>query len=111
MVPRVDVKPLKHDFLVFGEVITGGTLWGTGVTSKRSSLLLFFCSGTLDQVTKLVVVVVVFSIGFLMGTILKIWKKRAPQNDRDLSGQKCLNFRGVLIGDKTDAWILGGGTA
>ena len=89
--------------------ITGGTLWGTGVTSKRSSLLLFFCSGTLDQVTKLVVVV--FSIGFLMGTILKIWKKRAPQNDRDLSGQKCLNFRGVLIGDKTDAWILGGGTA
>ena len=74
------------------------------MTSKRSSLLLFFCSGTLDQVTKLVVVV--FSIGFLMGTILKIWKKRAPQNDRDLSGQKFLNFRGVLIGDKTDAWIF-----
>ena len=35
-------------------------------------MLLFFCSGTLDQVTKLVVVI--FSIGFLMGTILKFWK-------------------------------------
>ena len=30
---------------------------------------------------------------------LKIWKRRAPKNDRDLSGQKCFNFRGVLIGE------------
>ena len=34
---------------------------------------------------------------------LKIRKRRAPKNDRDLSGQKCFNFRGVLIGGKTDA--------
>ena len=33
---------------------------------------------------------------------LKIWKRRAPKNNRYLSGQKCFNFRGVLIGDKTD---------
>ena len=33
---------------------------------------------------------------------LKIWK----ESDRGLSGQKCFNFRGVLIGDKIDAWIL-----
>ena len=33
---------------------------------------------------------------------LKDWKRRAPENDRDLSSQKCFNFRGVLIGDKTD---------
>ena len=32
--------------------------------------------------------------------------KRAPENDRDLSDQMCFNFRGVLIGDKTDAWIF-----
>jgi len=34
---------------------------------------------------------------------LKSWKRRAPKNDRELSGQKCFNCRGVLIGDKTDA--------
>ena len=33
---------------------------------------------------------------------LKVWKRRAPKNNRDLSSQKCFNFRGVLIGDKTD---------
>ena len=42
---------------------------------------------------------------------LKVWKRRAPENNRDLSSQKCFNFRGVLIGDKTDcktdAWELG----
>ena len=41
---------------------------------------------------------------------LKDWKRRAPENDRDLSSQKCFNFRGVLIGDKrdckTDTWEL-----
>ena len=31
---------------------------------------------------------------------LKVWKRRAPENDRDLSSQKCFNFRGVLIGEK-----------
>ena len=31
---------------------------------------------------------------------LKVWTKRAPKNNRDLSSQKCFNFRGVLIGDK-----------
>ena len=34
---------------------------------------------------------------------LKIWKRRAPKNNRYLSGQKCFNYRGVLTGDKTDA--------
>ena len=33
---------------------------------------------------------------------LKVWKRRAPENNRDLSSQKCSNFRGVLVGDKTD---------
>ena len=33
---------------------------------------------------------------------LKVWKRRVPTNNRDLSSQKCFNFRGVLIGDKTD---------
>ena len=33
---------------------------------------------------------------------LKVWKRRAPENNRDLSSQKCFNFRGVLIDDKTD---------
>ena len=33
---------------------------------------------------------------------LKVWKRRAPKNNRYLSGQKCCNFRGVLTGDKTD---------
>ena len=42
-----------------------GTLGVTGVTPKRSSLLSFFLWVTLDQVTELVVVV--FSIGVLMG--------------------------------------------
>ena len=42
-----------------------GTLGVTGVTPKRSSLLSFFLWVTLDQVT--VLVVVVFSIGVLMG--------------------------------------------
>ena len=38
---------------------------------------------------------------------LKFLKRRAPKNDRHLSGQKCFNFRGVLIGDKTDCtWDL-----
>ena len=41
---------------------------------------------------------------------LRVWKRRAPKNDRDLSNQKCFNFRGVLIGDKTncktDTWEL-----
>ena len=39
---------------------------------------------------------------------IKVWKRRAPKQNRDLSSQKCFNFRGVLIGDKTD-WekILG----
>ena len=32
--------------------------------------------------------------------------KRAPGNDRDLSDQMCFNFRGVLIGEKPDAWIF-----
>ena len=39
-----------------------------------------------------------------------MWKRRAPKNNRYLSGQKCFNFRGVLIGDKidckTDTWEL-----
>ena len=42
-----------------------GTLGVTGVTPKRSSLLSFFLWVTLDQVTELVVVV--FSIGVLLG--------------------------------------------
>ena len=42
-----------------------GTLGVTGVTPKISSLLSFFLWVTLDQVTELVVVV--FSIGVLMG--------------------------------------------
>ena len=42
-----------------------GTLGVTGVTPKRFSLLSFFLWVTLDQVTELVVVV--FSIGVLMG--------------------------------------------
>ena len=33
---------------------------------------------------------------------LKVCKRRAPTNNRDLSNQKCFNFRGVLIGEKTD---------
>ena len=33
---------------------------------------------------------------------IKVWKRRTPKNNRDLSSQKCFNFRGVLIGDKTD---------
>ena len=33
---------------------------------------------------------------------LKVWQRRASKNNRDLSSQKCFNFRGVLIGDKTD---------
>ena len=39
---------------------------------------------------------------------LKSWKRRAPKNNRDLSSQKCFNFRGVLIGDKTDVVGWGG---
>ena len=38
--------------------------------------------------------------------VLRIWKRRAPENDRDLSDQMFFNFRGVLIGDKADAWIF-----
>ena len=37
---------------------------------------------------------------------LNIWKRRPPKKNQYLSGQKCFNFRGVLIGDKTDAWCL-----
>ena len=33
---------------------------------------------------------------------LRVWQRRASENNRDLSGQKCFNLRGVLIGDKTD---------
>ena len=44
-----------------------------------------------------------FRPGDLKTWNLEIWKRRASKNDRDLSGQKCFNFRGVLIGDKTDA--------
>ena len=33
---------------------------------------------------------------------LKVWNRRAPKNNRDLSNQKCFNLGGVLIGDKTD---------
>ena len=39
-----------------------------------------------------------------------IWKRCAPGNNRDLSSQKCFNFRGVLSNDKTncktDTWEL-----
>ena len=31
--------------------------------------------------------------------ILKVWKRRAPKNNRDLSSQKCFNFCAVLISE------------
>ena len=43
---------------------------------------------------------------------LTIWKRRPPKNDRELSGQKSFDFRGVLAGEKNlgflmpDAWCL-----
>ena len=42
------------------------------------------------------------NLEILKSTNLKVWKRRAPKINRYLSSQKCFNFRGVLIGDKTD---------
>ena len=69
-----------------------------------------FCPGSSHNtfVCSLIFQNQIFQTCFCFNGNLKVWQRRASENNRDLSSQKCFNFRGVLIRDKQFAkQILG----